>query len=200
MDVYDPLHHQWSIDGDWYHANQNLNIMNNIFKPIALTLCFMLCGIYAQAQTNQQEFSSKWNTMKTYTMEILEAMPEDKLDFKPVDDVMTFREMILHIAGANIMMTNNFLKEGDAGVDMEKKDMTKAELKEAVEKSFDFVAETCASLTESELAEEVEVFGGNMITRRQVENLIDTHGVHHRGNLIVYLRLNGIDPPAFRAW
>ncbi|WP_137401427.1 DinB family protein [Echinicola rosea] len=174
--------------------------MIKIFKPIVLSLGLMLSGFYVNAQTNQEEFSSKWNTMKGYTVEILEAMPDDKLDFKPVDDVMSFREMVMHIAGANIMMANNFLREGEAGVDLEKEDMSKAELKEAVEKSFDFVAETVASLTDAELAEEVEVFGGNKITRRQVENLIDTHGIHHRGNLIVYLRLNGIEPPAFRAW
>lgn len=98
------------------------------------------------------------------------------------------------------MMTSGFLKEGNPGIDYENTDMTKAELKDAVATSFDFVAETVASLTEDELAEKVEVFGGNKITRRQVEGLIDSHGIHHRGNLVVYLRLNGIEPPQFRAW
>lgn len=175
--------------------------MKNVLKLSALA-CLLIVTFTnpLTAQTSQAEFLTKWSSMKGYTVEILEAMPEDKLDFKPTEDVMSFREMVMHIAGANIMMANNFLKKGDAGVDMEKKDPNKAELKEMVEKSFDFVAATCSSLTEAELAEEVEVFGGNKITRRQVENLIDTHGVHHRGNLIVYLRLSGVEPPAFRAW
>ncbi|GGZ19439.1 hypothetical protein GCM10007049_09830 [Echinicola pacifica] len=161
----------------------------------------MVSSMYmANAQTNQEEFLAKWNGMKGYTVEIIEAMPEDKLDFTPAEGVMSFREMAMHIAGANVMMASKFLKEGDPGMDMEKKDMNKAELKMAVEKSFDFVANICKSLTEDELAEEVEVFGGAMVSRRQVENLIDTHGIHHRGNMIVYLRLSGVEPPAFRAW
>ncbi|GAB3660061.1 DinB family protein [Echinicola sediminis] len=154
----------------------------------------------AQAQTSQNEFISKWENMKAYTIEILEAMPEDKLDYKPTDDVRSFKELLLHIAGGNVMMANGFLKEGDPGVDFENHNMSKAELKDAIATSFDFVAETFSSLSEDELAEEVEVFGGNKITRRQVEGLIDSHGIHHRGNLVVYLRMNDITPPQFRAW
>lgn len=175
--------------------------MKKIFKSLILGLFLSVSSLYTlNAQTNQEEFLAKWQNMKAYTVEILEAMPEDKLDFKPVDEVSSFRELIMHIAGGNVMMANNFLKEGNPGVDFENKSMSKAELADAVKTSFDFVAKTYSSLSESELGEEVEVFGGNKITRRQVEGLIDSHGIHHRGNLIVYLRLNGITPPPFRAW
>ncbi len=152
-----------------------------------------------QAQTNQEEFLAKWENSKAYVVEIVEAMPEDKLDFKPVEDVMSFREMVAHIAGSSVMMSNNFLEERETNIDLEKPDMSKSELKDAVAASFDFAAEGFKSLSEEQLAETIEVFGST-ISRRQALALIDTHMIHHRGNLVVYLRLNGIKPPQFRAW
>ncbi|WP_200975107.1 DinB family protein [Echinicola sp. 20G] len=175
--------------------------MTKIFKTLVLVFILSTSSFYAlQAQTTQEEFLAKWNTMKGYTVEILEAIPEDKLGFKPVEEVNSFDEMVMHLAGGNVMMAKNFLGGADPTMDMESVSMTKADLKKALEYSFDYVAETCKGLSDDELAEQIEVFGGAMITRRQAENLIDSHGIHHRGNLVVYLRLNGIKPPQFRAW
>ncbi|MDN3669213.1 DinB family protein [Echinicola jeungdonensis] len=174
--------------------------MKNFIKSLTmLSLIFICTATTLQAQTTMEEFLAKWDNMKAYTLELVEAMPEDKLDFKPSDEARSFRELVMHISGGTVMMSNNFIEKRDPGFDLEKADLTKAELVEMVGMAMDFGKESFKMLTEEELSEKVEVFG-NMITRRQALGLIDTHNVHHRGNLVTYLRLNDIKPPQFRAW
>ncbi len=181
--------------------NQTTIPMKNFIKSVSILSLIFICSVSAiHAQTNKEEFLSKWDNMKAYTIEVVESMPEDMLDFKPTDGVRSFRELAMHIAGGAVMMSNNFLKKRAPDFDLEKEMMTKAELVETVKKAFDFSKETFEMMSEEELAEKVEVYGGQMITRRQALGLIDTHTTHHRGNMVTYLRLNDIKPPQFRAW
>ncbi len=44
-----------------------------------------------------QEFLPFWSRDCNYTLEVTKLIPENKLDFKATEDVMTFSEQILHI-------------------------------------------------------------------------------------------------------
>jgi uncharacterized damage-inducible protein DinB len=37
-------------------------------------------------------------------------------------------------------------------------------------------------------------------TKNRILNLMDNHLAHHRGQMIVYLRLKGIEPPSYVGW
>ncbi|MGK0251702.1 MAG: putative damage-inducible protein DinB, partial [Gammaproteobacteria bacterium] len=45
----------------------------------------------------------------------------------------------------------------------------------------------------------VEFFAGPK-SRMQILNLLQDHVTHHRGQLIVYLNLNSIEPPQYSGW
>ena len=51
----------------------------------------------------------------------------------------------------------------------------------------------------SDLDEEVQFFAGPM-SKRQILVLMNDHLTHHRGQMIVYVRLKGVKPPAYKGW
>ena len=54
-------------------------------------------------------------------------------------------------------------------------------------------------LTEKDLDTIVDFFAGPM-SKRQILTLLNDHYTHHRGQIIVYLRMNDIKPPRYRGW
>lgn len=55
------------------------------------------------------------------------------------------------------------------------------------------------NISMEELDDEVEFFAGPM-TKRQIIHLMNDHLTHHRGQLIIYLRMKGIKPPRYVGW
>ena len=52
--------------------------------------------------------------------------------------------------------------------------------------------------TEAQLAEVVELGGGRIkVTGRELFYLTRDHVTHHRGQMVVYLRLKGLEPPQY---
>jgi uncharacterized damage-inducible protein DinB len=54
-------------------------------------------------------------------------------------------------------------------------------------------------LTEKDLNEQVDFISGKM-TRRRVLLLLTDHVTHHRGQLVVYLRMKNVEPPKYVGW
>ncbi|WP_143959521.1 DinB family protein [Litoribacter populi] len=150
------------------------------------------------AQLNMEEFLTKWENSKEYTLEIVDKMPEDKLDFRFDPESRTFKEQIVHLAGAIAGLGQGFLEGEDPGFETDIDRTNKDELKEFVANCFDYGKTTFENLSEEQMDERIDTFAGN-ITRRQMVGLISDHVTHHRGAAIAYLRANGIAPPQYRA-
>ncbi len=147
---------------------------------------------------------SKWKGMKSYTLEVAEAMPEEKYAYKPVADENTFAFQLVHIANNMYFISAKLIRNIDAPIGVkiiEAKDskMSKKEIIEYLGKAFDYAGETFAAMTEKNLEEELDYWGGHS-TKRKIVFLLNDHQTHHRGQLIVYLRLNGIKPPKYIGW
>ncbi|PRY89744.1 DinB family protein [Mongoliibacter ruber] len=175
-----------------------------IIKQKLFSVCLAM-GIFlftfstSQAQTTMEEFLSKWENGMQFTMEVVDKMPEDKMDYKPHESAMSFKEQVMHLSSAAVGMSQRFLDGPDAKSILEAKPESREELKAHVKLSFEYALKVFQSIPENELGNSVEIFGGNMATKRQVAALIDDHTTHHRGAAISYIRANGIEPPAFRA-
>ncbi|UJP66043.1 DinB family protein [Mongoliitalea daihaiensis] len=150
----------------------------------------------ASAQTTIEEFVAKWDNGKQFTLDVVDKMPDNLLDYKPHASAMSFNEQVTHLSGAMVMIAKNFLNGSDPSFDPSVKPTTKAELKALVSASYDYVKLTASGLTAAQFAENVEIFGSTA-SRRQVLALIDDHTTHHRGAAISYIRANGIEPPRF---
>jgi uncharacterized damage-inducible protein DinB len=140
-----------------------------------------------------KELLATWQRATTEIVDVAEAMPEDKYDYKPTPQVSTFRDQLVHVAG----VTQRFIDTAKGTKsDADHKSMTKAEVVALLKANFKTAHEMMASLTDAQLLEPIKYpFGNRIVTKAtfwqgplyQIRN--------HHGQLVVYLRLNGIVPP-----
>jgi DinB superfamily len=133
-----------------------------------------------------------------------EAMPEAKYSFAPAkgefQGVRTFAEQVKHLAAANYQLGAAALKEQPpAGTQNESAPpsvQTKAEIMEYLKGSFACLHRAAAAINEMNMNEPIAAKGG----RTRMWLLIDAvaHSSNHYGQMVEYLRMNGIVPPASR--
>ena len=172
------------------------NLKNSLAIGLSLTLLLFVQG-FAHAQTTIEEFAAKWENSKHFTLEVVDKMPDDLMNYKPHESAMSFAEQIIHLSSAAAGISQRFLNGAAPSFDIGAKPSNKAEMKAFVTACFDYAKATVGALSAEQLAESVEIFGSTG-TRRQVVGLIDDHTTHHRGAAIAYIRANGIEPPRFR--
>src|SRR6201984_1527214 len=144
-------------------------------------------------------------------VEAAEAMPEDKFDFSPeklnlpgsdYKGVRTFGEQLKHIAASNYLIWSPITGEkppenvnDGKGPDNMK---AKAEIIKFLKDSFAFGHKSVATLTASSLVEPIPSVRGGPTTRLFLATFAAAHCFDHYGQMIEYLRMNGIVPPASR--
>ncbi|MBZ5508646.1 MAG: DinB family protein [Acidobacteriia bacterium] len=139
-----------------------------------------------------------------------EAMPENKFDASPetwklpgseFKGVRTFAGQIRHVAADNIAICAPLADQPEpAGNNAPNGPMnltTRAELLKFLKDSFSFGHKAVAGLTSANELELVE-FRGKKVTRISLAILALTHTNDHYGQMVEYLRMNGIVPPASR--
>jgi uncharacterized damage-inducible protein DinB len=135
-----------------------------------------------------------------------EAMPEDKYDFAPTTGefkgVRTFAQQVKHIATANYMFGSVVLAEkppldlgGENGPDSIK---TKADIMKYLNDSFAYLHKALASLTDENQLQQVDSPFGMKGPRLAFASFAVAHPLDHYGQMVEYLRMNGIVPPASR--
>jgi uncharacterized damage-inducible protein DinB len=127
-------------------------------------------------------------------LDIAEAMPAEKYGFKPTPEVSTFADQLVHLAG----IVQRFVDTAK-GVKTEAAHhaaTSKPEVIALLKTNFQNAQDTLAQLNDAQLLEPVKFpFRDLTVTRftywqgplYQIRN--------HHGQLVVYLRLNGIVPP-----
>jgi uncharacterized damage-inducible protein DinB len=137
-----------------------------------------------------------------------EAMPEDTFGFAPstgeFKGVKTFAEQVKHVAAVNYMLGALILGEKPP-VDLGEPEVgpasikSKAEILKFAKESFAYASKAIASLTAASATREVKnPFMEGNLTLAGIANIISFHGMDHYGQMAVYLRMNGIVPPASR--
>jgi len=144
-------------------------------------------------------------------VEAAEAMPEDKFDFSPeklnipgsdYKGVRTFGEQLKHIAASNYLIWSPITGEkppdnvnDGKGPDNMK---AKADIIKYVKDSFAFGHKSVATLNSSNLVEPITSRSGKPTTRLFLATFAPAHCFDHYGQMIEYLRMSGIVPPASR--
>lgn len=137
---------------------------------------------------------------------LADAMPAEKYAFKPTrgefEGVRSFGEQVKHVACANFAFFNQIEKKtppadcASGGPDPAK---TKAELTAYLHESFEYAQRVLGTMTAENALDPVEGPYGGPSTRLGIATLAVWHASDHYGQLVVYLRMNGIVPPASRA-
>ena len=136
-----------------------------------------------------------------------EAMPEDKFNFAPTQGefktVRTFAQQIKHIAAANYMLGAGILAEKPP-LDLEgengpAKITSKADVVQFLKDSFTYLHKALNSIDENNVLGLVQSpFGPNKVSRLGLAVGAISHPFDHYGQMVEYLRMNGIIPPASR--
>jgi hypothetical protein len=135
-------------------------------------------------------------------LDIAEAMPEDKYSFVPTngkfDDARSFGEQVKHVACAQFAFFNEF--EGKKPPDDCEKGghepaRTKSELIKYLKDSFDYSNRVLATLTAQNALDRVEGRYAGPNTKLGISVVAVWHLTDHYGQLVEYLRMNGIVPP-----
>src|SRR5579864_419576 len=157
-------------------------------------------GPIPQSIAGSVEFTMRLN--EGSFLSLAEAMPEDKYGFIPTngkfDDARSFGEQVKHVACAQFAFFNEFegKKPPDdcerGGHDPAK---TKAELIKYLKDSFDYGNRVLATLTEKNALDRVEGRYAGPNTKLGISVIALWHITDHYGQLVEYLRMNGIVPP-----
>jgi uncharacterized damage-inducible protein DinB len=182
-----------------------------------LAFCSLLALIFAaapQANAQKQEHHTVTQVldMTVTTLEhdlvpAVEAMPEEKFGFAPTNGefkgVRTFAQQVKHVAAVNYELAAAILQEKppvEIGDESGPASITsKADIVKYLKDSFAYVHKAIATINEGNYLEAVKSpFGEGKITRMSLATSVAWHGFDHYGQMVVYLRMNGIIPPASR--
>ena len=170
-----------------------------VITILSIFITILCLNTNSFAQDFLSDFKLKWKNAAEYTMEFARAMPEDHYAYTPTPIEMTFREQLKHIAGNMVWLCSSYLNGSKTTLDPAKSGNSKKEIIAMLEQSFAYTNQTINKLTEKDLNHIVDFVAGKM-SRRRIMLLLTDHVTHHRGQLVVYLRVKDVEPPAYRGW
>src|SRR5205814_3789513 len=144
-------------------------------------------------------------------VETAETMPEDKFDFSPeklnisgsdYKGVRSFAQQLKHVAASNYLIWSPITGEkvpNDVNDGKGPDNMTaKADILKYLKGSFALGHKTVATLNASKLVQPIRSSSGRPTTRLFLATFAAAHAFDHYGQMVEYLRMNGIVPPASR--
>lgn len=141
------------------------------------------------------DIRAHWRQLSGYVLQSAMDVPEEKYNFKPTPEVRSFGELFAHVAGAQSMFCAMALGEKPPAEDAIKT-TAKAGLIDALKESNKY-CERAYAQSDAAAAEKIDVFGQQQ-SKLYALMMNATHDGEHYGNLITYLRMNGIVPPSSR--
>lgn len=166
--------------------------MKTTFKFSAVAVMLLLSATVLFTSMKPAEaggydwLKGRLDASKTYTLEVLRAMPEGDYDFKPNDDQRTFAAQAYHIAYSIEYFHQAFSSGGNAAWNPgDENSKSKDELIKWAETKFD------------EMNNFILAAPSNDQLTAGVVYYLD-HNSHHRGQIITYLRMKGISPPSYK--
>ena len=160
------------------------------------------------AKTLRDSFRLHWIDTKEYTLSMLDAMPADGFDFKAHPTQRTFGDQLGHLAWVNVVYFRSFaltgvedkLPKSYADVRKEVTLDNKDSVRKFVASAFDYTIADIDRLTEKDLARvDIKPFPNNP-PHSAIDMLFRAymHTAHHRGQIVTYLRVKGLVPPAWK--
>jgi uncharacterized damage-inducible protein DinB len=131
------------------------------------------------------------SNMQDKIMKAADAMPESKYSYRPTKDVRSFGEIVTHVADISYYLCSNAKSEANPAMATAK--VSKTEIVAYLKGSFDYCDGAYSKFTDAHLNDPADFWGfktNKMFILTQAGN----HDALHYGNLVTYLRLNGLVP------
>lgn len=156
------------------------------------------------AQTPTQAIQGMISGIEKTLTGVAREMPEDKYQFAPTEGafrgVRNFAEQIKHAASVHYLVAASILGEpitsdmsDERGPDSVK---TKQEVLKYLEDSFAYLRKAASTIDDKNAFAPIKgVFGSAPATRIGLIVLAVSHSSNHYGQVVEYLRMNGLVPP-----
>jgi hypothetical protein len=181
-------------------------------KRVSRILCCLLVAVaghasLAQARPTASQALDFWIThTEDEVVQAADAMPEEKYSFAPTGrgftGVRTFAQQVKHLAANNYRMAAYIMGQtptpeevSETGPDAVR---SKVQIMDYVRGSFTALHRAVATIDEANLVAPLANYPGRQNTRLQLAEDVVAHSYNHYGQMVEYLRMNGIIPPASR--
>ena len=165
-----------------------------VFFAVVAAAVPSLLSAQTPAPSLAKELSATFQRSAAEILDVAEVMPAEKYGFKPTPEISSFGDQLVHVAA----ITQRFIDtaKGTKTEAAHHGAMAKPEIIDLLKKTFQSAQDVISPLTDAQLVEPVKFpFGDRTVTRAtfwqgplyQIRN--------HYGQLVVYLRMNGIVPP-----
>lgn len=171
-----------------------ITVFISLFTTISST-------VFAQQNNFIKDYIERLENSKKYLSLVAENMPEDKYNFKVTEESKSFEENLMHICWAMDWHSQSLLGEREprdwrTDTELRPSNKSKAEMIAKMEETFDKSIQLISTFEVAKLEDRLDYFGLDR-TKRQIMMLLTDHITHHRAQMFVSLRLNGITPPKY---
>jgi uncharacterized damage-inducible protein DinB len=173
---------------------------------VVIASTFFIVPASAQTPSGANPIASgvrtAWDGAKRNLTRSAEQMPEGDYNFRPVDTVRTFGQILAHVAGANYVFCSAAKGEKSPHAEeaFEKTATTRAQIMKALNDSIAYCDTAYTALDDKRAGETVELPFGMGKGARALPLILNTgHLQEHYGNLVTYFRVKGIVPPSSQA-
>jgi hypothetical protein len=138
---------------------------------------------------------------RTTVLAYIDAMPDSAIDYRPTPGVRTFAAQFDHIVSTNLEVAAVALRGlksapalGDSTVYLHQK----AALRKYAEATYDYLLKALQQATPAQLKKPVAMYGQPPQPALRLAALSYEHSVWTLGQIVPYLRLNGVTPPEYK--
>ena len=184
--------------------------MRKLFTAVFVLLCSL--AMMAQSTPPKPPASAgevldrQFGGLEREFVPAAEAMPADKYDFAPTNGefkgVRTFAQQVKHVAAVNYMVAAALLGEKPP-IDLQSENgpdsiKTKDQIVKFLKDSCAYTHKAIATVNDKNLIEMIDGPFGGKSSRVGLASIVTWHSFDHYGQMVEYLRMNGIIPPASR--
>ena len=176
--------------------------MKNLFVLAVLIISTSIASpLFAQQDIFIKDYLERFENSRKYLLLVAEKMPEEKYGFKASEESLTFAQNLMHIGFAMDWHSQSLLggreaRDWKTDTVFKVGENSKREMINTINKTFDDTIKLIKEFNPNKLNDELDYFGLNR-TKRQILLLLADHITHHRGQMLVYMRLNGLVPPRY---
>ncbi|WP_289041761.1 DinB family protein [uncultured Zobellia sp.] len=166
-------------------------------------ICFGLATppLFAQGDSYINDYLERLENSRKYIVLVAETMPEDKYSFRATPESLSFAENLLHIGYAMDWHSQSLLggrasRDWQTDTIFKVSSKSKAEMIALINSTFDETIKLISEFDTTQLDDHLDYFGLNR-SKRQILMLLADHITHHRAQMLVSMRLNGLTPPRY---
>jgi len=148
------------------------------------------------AQPLSATLKSMWDGLKLNLVQSAEKMPEAEYGFQPTKEVMTFGQLLAHVANSSYSYCARGKGEDNPNKeDFQKTRTSKADIVKALNDAVAYCDAVYGGMTDAAAMELVKA-GQNLVPKARYLITNISHDNEHYGNLVTYMRIKGLVPPS----